>query len=341
MEQSSGSLGLEAARFLRRMLPCLVLVIAGCEWQRGERDVARVNDVAITKNDAVIELRAILWRRGESWNSLDETARGARRKEAVERCIEQHLVATLAARSSASDSEKAKASEQDFQQFLKQFEPPDGWKPRLDLQGVSEAGMRGRIAADVAQGSAIEQWLKEQRALSPETIEDAARKWFEQHRATMRFPERARVSHIFLTAHDATKPDRSAEIAELHRKLTAGEATFADLATKFSNDERSKKTGGSLGWIGRDRVPEDFGDAVFALPLQKPGAPFRTKLGWHIALVHERQAARLPEFAEVRDEIVARLDQPWREAAVKRLITELREKATVVVDEAELKTTEP
>jgi parvulin-like peptidyl-prolyl isomerase len=209
------------------------------------------------------------------------------------------------------------------------------------MQGVSEVEMRERIAEEVVQGDAIEHWLKAQRAREPEPLASAARTWFEEHRESLRLPERARVSHLFLTVHDVQKPDRSAEIAELHRKLRAGEATLESLAAKFSEDARSKKAGGSLGWISRDRVPEDFAEQVFALPLRKASAPFRTKLGWHIVVVHERQAARLPAFAEVRDEIVARLDQAWREQAVRRLMEELRAKANVEVDEAELGGVEP
>jgi parvulin-like peptidyl-prolyl isomerase len=211
----------------------------------------------------------------------------------------------------------------------------------LETQGVSEVQMRERITDEVCQGDAIEVWLNTQRTGSPAQKERAARMWFDQQRDRFQMPERAKVSHLFLTGHDQEKPDRSGEIAELYRKLTTGEATFESLAAKFSEDERSNKAGGSLGWIGRDRLPEDFAAQVFKAPLGKASEPFRTKLGWHIVLVKERRPVRPMEFSEVKEAIIARLDQAWRDSTVRQLVDELRGKAKIVVDEPRLQATEP
>lgn len=339
MEQRAWSTELDAMRRLRCLLICLVL-LTGCG---GPRDlaVATVDGAAILESELSSELRAMLWRRGEAWGALDEAMRKSRRQEALDRCIEQRLLRGVAKEGANLPAAQAQASEDAYQQFLKQFEPPDGWKGRLDLQGVSEVQMRQRMTMEVAQGAAIEDWLTTHRTQSPEEMESAARAWFEQHREQLRLPDRAKISHIFLTGHDTAKPDRSAEIAELHRKLLAAEDTLESLAAKFSEDERSKRVGGSLGWIGRDRMPPDLAEQVFKLPLRKPGEPFRTKLGWHIVLVQERQAARLPEFAEVKDELMSRLDQEWRETAVKQFLQEMRTRAKIVVNEAVLQTLEP
>ncbi|MEZ0273457.1 MAG: peptidylprolyl isomerase, partial [Roseimicrobium sp.] len=73
----------------------------------------------------------------------------------------------------------------------------------------------------------------------------------------------------------------------------------------------------------------DFANAVFALPVGKPSTVFRTKLGWHIALVQEKKPSRLPEFAEVKAEVMAMLENQWRATAVDRLRSELRASATI------------
>jgi hypothetical protein len=317
-----------------------LLLLAGCDGQR-DATVATVNGDAVSQSEVGIELRNTLWRRGEVWKDLDAALKQARRKEALDRRIEQKLLESWSPSPANLPAAQVQASEDAFQQFLKQFEPPEGWKPRLEMQRVSEVQMRERITSEVCQGNAIELWLKTQRKESPEQTENAARAWFDQHRDQYRVPERARVSHIFLTGHNQEKPDRSGEISEINRKLTAGEATLESLAAKFSEDERSNKAGGSLGWIGRDRLPEDFAEQVFKLPLGKASEPFRTKLGWHIVLVQERRPSRLLEFPEVKDEIIAHLDQAWRESAVKQLVEWLRGKAKVVVDEPRLQATEP
>ena len=77
--------------------------------------------------------------------------------------------------------------------------------------------------------------------------------------------------------------------------------------------------GGDLGWITITRMPADFMQAVEKLPLGKISAPVETKLGWHLLRVDERHASRLPEFEEVRTEIIAMLDQQRREKALREL----------------------
>ena len=318
---------------------CLPLMLVTCV-PAPDADVAVVGGSSITQKQAATELQACLWRRGESWETLTEEIRQVRRREAVDACVERRLLEEFALTVAAVPG-LARESEDAFQQFLKQFEPPDGWKPRLEWQGLTEPQMRDRITAEVVQSHAIEVWLREEGSRSNRPGEDAALAWFESHKEELRVPERVRVSHIFLSGHDRTKPDRTAEVTELHRKIAAGETTLAKLAATASEDERSRKRGGELGWISRERVPEDFARHVFSLPLAQLSAPFQTRLGWHIAIVHEKHPSRLPEFSEVRAEVVAMLDQQWRESALKRLKQALRGKAPITVNEARLRLIEP
>ena len=315
------------------------LVVAACK-PPPESDVAAVDGSGITRQLATVELRACLWRRGENWETLTEDVKQVRRQEAVDACVERLLLAGFSA-TTATGPGLVRESEDAFQQFLKQFEPPEGWKPRLEWQGLTEPQMRERITAEVVQGSAIESWLQQQALHGGLPGEDAARAWFETHKEQLRIPERVRVSHVFLSGHDREKPDRTAEVTELHRKLVAGEAALAQLAAKASEDERSRKRGGELGWISRERVPEDLAQRVFSLPVAQLSAPFQTRLGWHIAIVHEKRPSRLPEFSEVRAEVMAMLDQQWRESALKRLKQELREKARITLNDAALRMLEP
>ncbi len=326
------------------LLAPLLLALPGCEQFLPPEPAPklRVDGREISTAEVALELRSLLWRRSQVWRDLDEAAKNTLRRDAVEACVENSLVAAFAARPPHAVSVTAAQGEAAFQQFIRQFEPPDGWRKRLELQRLTEAQLRERLTAELAQLLAIEHWLKAAREkAAAELDEPAARRWFDANREKMRLPERVRVSHIFLTAHDREKPDRTAEMAEIHRQLSAGEATFGELAARHSDDERSKKAAGELGWMSRDRVPGDLADALFALPVGQPSAPFRTALGWHIALVHEKRPSRLPEFAETREEILAMLENEWRVKAVDTLRKELRHAATIQEDAGFATTLEP
>lgn len=299
-----------------------------------------VGNAVVTRDDASLELRSLLWRRSIPWESQGEAFRQKLRREAVDACIERHLLAEFANRPPHAAAVEHTEINAAYQQFIKQFEPPDGWKERLELQRLTEAQLRQQLAAELAQSHAIEHWLETQRPAA-QIGEQAARAWFEANREKMRIPERALVSHIFLTAHDAKKPDRSLEMAEVQRRLTMGEATFQELAAQVSDDDRSNKSGGNLGWFSRDRVPKDFADVVFSLPVGQPSGVFRTRLGWHIALVHEKRPSRLPTYLEAKAEVLAMLESRWRAVAVAHLRTELRAKAYIKEPDGFAGTIEP
>ncbi|HEY2573285.1 MAG TPA: peptidylprolyl isomerase [Verrucomicrobiaceae bacterium] len=288
--------------------------------------VATVDKAPITKRDLREKLRARLWCRGESWEMLDEESRKTCRAEALESLIADRLIAQFPALRPIDSPSIRRESENEFQQFLKQFPPPDEWKQRMELQGLNEVTLRHQISGEVRHLDAIERWLAEQPG---KIAEFDARAWFASHQDELVIPERVRASHIFLTRHDKDKPDREPEIRELHRKLTSGEAKFAELAATHSDDESAKRRGGDLGWFSRDRVPTEFADKAFSQAVGEIGEPFQSHLGWHILLVGEKMPQRHANYDEMKEEIVAMLDFHWREAAVQHLLTELRGRAKV------------
>lgn len=182
---------------------------------------------------------------------------------------------------------------------------------RLAMQGLDEAGMRERI-----REALLDQAFLEQRR--PPAGDSSVRAWHESHREHLRVPGLHHVSHIFLTAHDPQKPDRRPEIQAISARLSAG-ASFAELAARRSEDPRSRMHGGDLGWVSPARMPADIMTAVAQQTLGKPGGPVRSRLGWHIFLVHEHRASYIPEPEEVREEISALLDLRQRESGAAAL----------------------
>ena len=71
-------------------------------------------------------------------------------------------------------------------------------------------------------------------------------------------------------------------------------------------------------------VPE-FQEAVVALQPGQISDPVQTKFGWHIIKLNDSRNKAAPEFADVRDELLAKL----RQDAVESQIEDLTRKATV------------
>jgi parvulin-like peptidyl-prolyl isomerase len=279
-----------------------------------------------------------LWQHGLAWSELPPDERDSHRKTALEELINDRLIAWFDEHNQSDGAAIRRESEEQFQQFLKQFSSTDEWKRRMELQGLDERALRSRIHDETRQLDVIGRWLLK---VPGKVTEAAARQWFDGRESEFQIPERVRASHIFLTKHDKDKPDRGAEIRELHRKLTAGESTFEELAAKNSEDDSARLRGGDLGWFTRKRVPVEFADKVFALRVDGVSAPFESHLGWHILIVKEKEPERAATFEEMKDEIIATLDAEWRESALKELIKELRSKAMIEIFESRSAKVEP
>ena len=202
----------------------------------------------------------------------------------------------------------------EFETWRKQFEKGEtDRQARLTWQGQTETSLKQSIRDDLRSQAWLEQQLQQK---APPITDAQALAWFNDHAEQMRIPALHHVFHLFLSRHDPKRPDRSAEIQALHEKLTLGKASFADLAAKHSEDSRSKDRGGDLGWISATRMPADLMQALERTPVGALSQPIETKLGWHLVRVSARYKSRLPQFAEVREEIIAMLDQQRREGAL-------------------------
>jgi hypothetical protein len=300
---------------------------------------ALINVQPVSKAELATELQKLLWRRGESWNALDKSTQTARRNEALETLIDEHLIRERALSSSAS-SNGAKPA---FQQFLKQFEG-ETWRDRITAQGLTEEALRKQIINETQQRNALETLLV---TAMTKTSDDEARAWFAAHQSAMVIPERLHARHLFLCGNDKEKPDRTADIQSIYQQLSSSTGfqpessqntgrmpvPLSELIAKYSEDDNNRLHDGDLGWFSRDRVPADFAEQVFALPIGKVSPPFQTKLGWHLVLVVEKRPARLPTYEEAKDEIVAKLDDEKRQAALQTILKDLRRDAKITRNE--------
>jgi peptidyl-prolyl cis-trans isomerase C len=118
------------------------------------------------------------------------------------------------------------------------------------------------------------------------------------------------AAHILV----ATEAEAQAIVTEL-----ADGADFAAMARERSQDPGSGQNGGDLGWFGEGMMVAPFEAAVVALEPGAVSAPVETDFGWHVIRLNETRPLPIPTLEDVREEIVARLEQELVEAAIAEL----------------------
>jgi peptidyl-prolyl cis-trans isomerase C len=132
-----------------------------------------------------------------------------------------------------------------------------------------------------------------------------------------------RARHILVKSEQEAK--------DLVKQLKGG-ADFVELAKK-SSDGPSAQTGGDLGYFARGQMVKPFEDAAFALKAGDISAPVQTEFGWHVIKVEDKRNRPVPQFDEVKDQLMASLVQNQ----LKTVVQGLRGTAKVEIVDPELK----
>jgi len=193
-------------------------------------------------------------------------------------------------------------------------------------------------------------------AISTVKVSDAdAKKFYKENISKFKYPDKVRASHILisanaeeitakLTSDPANKKLSKLEIQakvnkELAIKLEKAQkilaevkkdpASFAAVAKENSDDTKSAKQGGDLGFFAKQEMVEPFAKVAFN---QKPNAIsdiVKTPYGYHIILVTDRMKAGQEPFEKVKGEIVGYLENQGQIKVLEGLIESLKKQAKI------------
>lgn len=132
--------------------------------------------------------------------------------------------------------------------------------------------------------------------------EQMVREWYEGNRSAYESAAQYRFSHILIEGDDAAARNKAQEVVD---KLSEG-ADFAALAGEYSDDTFSAENGGDLDFIQPGTMDPDFEEAAFALAeVGDVSGVVETSFGFHVIKLTDKQEGSVTPFAEVRDEIIA------------------------------------
>ena len=101
--------------------------------------------------------------------------------------------------------------------------------------------------------------------------------------------EEVKASHILIEPSIILSEEKAeAQLAQLLKRIEAGEISFADAAKEFSEGPTSVR-GGDLGWTDPKNWDPAFTEAVATMKVGEYHKPFRSSFGWHIIQLNDRR----------------------------------------------------
>jgi peptidyl-prolyl cis-trans isomerase D len=158
-------------------------------------------------------------------------------------------------------------------------------------------------------------------AVTPTDIQN----FYNQNLQQYQTPEQVRASHILLKTEGKDEATVQKQAEDVLKQVKAG-ANFAQLATKYSEDEGSKKTGGDLDYFGRGKMVPEFENAAFGMEPGQVSDLVKSQYGFHIIKVVDKKPATTRSFEEVRAQISDQLAFQKAQQTVTALAKTLDEK---------------
>jgi len=182
------------------------------------------------------------------------------------------------------------------------------------------------LVARVRASTQTETLLAQAQKRTPAPSAQAVRKVYEENKADFRTPERVSCAHIVKHINGQTTEQLALEaITDAKQQIKRG-VRFEALVERVSD---GAENGGSLGYISRGQMVDEFDDIVFNLGVGDVSDVFRTRLGYHIATVYDRQASQAQPFETVQKEIERRLQEEINSDALYAFIDTLKSKASI------------
>lgn len=205
---------------------------------------------------------------------------------------------------------KLKEQYEDLQQLYEDFEAEDDGKLKEQVELLLMVGRK----------------LKQVCEDLPMPSQNAVREYYEEHQDQFKSDEQIRVAHIVKYIDFQTDEETAYNlIRQAHDELENGMA-FEAVVDRYIDCVDS---GGDLGCISRGQMAEEFDDVVFNLDVGQVSGIFRTRFGFHIAKVYEREPAVVSGFEEVKGRIKDALKERLKEEAIENFVDDLRSRAEI------------
>jgi len=161
-------------------------------------------------------------------------------------------------------------------------------------------------------------------------IEDQElRAYYEDHKDEYKKATRFRIRELVL-AKGATPEEgeaAKAALAKVQEELKGGKS-FEDLVKQYSNSA-SKGTGGDLGWMEKGLMRPAIEQAALSLKAGEVSAPIDTDKDIILVQLIQSEKEESRPFAEVKAEIMEKLQEPKAQNAIQQYLANLRTRGNV------------
>ena len=304
-------------------IPC---ILAGAPEVREEILVV-VNGHIISRRvfqQAVEQETATLYRQFTG-KALDEKLKDAREKT-LQGMVDNYIIQDKAA------DLGIQVRDEDIRNYVEDIKKQNNFATDADFERALKGSLGYGLQAYMVRSKSDmqKQEVLRREVYSKIAIEDQELKaYYLDHKEDYRQPPRFRIRELVLTK-GATPEEQEAvkaKIAEIQAELAKG--TAFEAVVKEHSVSTSRSTGGDLGWLPKGILHANIEAAALALKPDAISAPLETDKNVYFVQLIEAQLDNTKPFADVRAQILEKLQEPKAQNAIENYLNGLRIRTNV------------
>ena len=140
--------------------------------------------------------------------------------------------------------------------------------------------------------------------------------------------EEYKVSHILMTTNPMEGPNQIKDKFYKIKKSVQNGESFSVFAEEYSIDKVSAMKGGTLGWVTKESVVDNFRKVMMNTEIGEVSEPFNTRFGWHILYLEDKRIKNITENIR-RNQAIAILKDRKVTIAKKEWLAKLKDQAYI------------
>ncbi len=199
-----------------------------------------------------------------------------------------------------------------------------------EISGLTESQYRREVRRQVLEAKLLNLRLQGRIHVTPEDVRTAYRRIVVGERKKLPF----RAAWIKIRAPrslgERALTARRA-LADRVASMARNGADFSQLASRYSDDTKTRKMGGLLGRLKPGKLPPVVDRVVLGMEVGEVSPPLRVGDDLVVVKLLERAASDLPSFQDARDELSERVYMNKMDKARRRWLDSLRRRTHVEV----------
>ena len=282
-----------------------------------------VNDEIITQGevDRVLMPIYIQFKNLYSGQELTEKLEEVR-ENVVTRMVQDKLLLSEAKKMEIEVTDKEVEARID--EIKKNFSSEEEFEDTLLKEDIALGALKNKHRERILIDKIIDLEIRRRVSVSPSEVVD----FYETNREKFREPQKVKVKSILIKVNEE-RPDKQAlKLARtISRRLEEG-GDFGLLAKEYS-DGPYADSGGEMGWVRDGELMDKINVIVFSLNKNEMSEVLKTKLGYHILLVEEKEPPKIMELDQVKSKIEQVLMNQKMQEKLGRWVESLKKDAYI------------